>query len=173
MTQFTELDHARLFATSLHGAALLYNLLVAEAYEEAGFTSVDQPVDYYRVWLREWAEDEIAPLADDIQQWDVAAMWRLVASQNPNIHPRTRLFVDHWISSVRVGRAFEVADRSELRGVVLDRERRKGKQSRFVNTKLLEAWSGNSGGGLFTYRWGTVRTIVNDIAEGKSRDAAS
>lgn len=171
--RFVELDHARLFATTLHGAALLYNLLIAEEYERAGYTSVVEPVKSYREVLTEWAHAEIQPLADDIQRWDVDAMWLLVAGQNPNIHPRTRLFIDHWIASVRAGSAADVADNDELRALVLDRERRKGRQSRFVNAKLLEAWSGNSGGGLFTYRWGTVRTLVNDITTGKAQYAAS
>ncbi|KGN37507.1 DUF6361 family protein [Knoellia subterranea] len=171
--QFSELDHARLFAVSMHGAALLYNLLVAEEYEKAGFTTVSDPVAHYREALAAWADEEIAPLSADLTAWDTAEFWQLVIEQNPNISHRTRLFVNTWIGWVRSGRAQRVADDAGARAFVLERERRKGKQSRFVNRKLLEAWSGNSGGGLFTYRWGTVRRILNDINEAKDRDASS
>lgn len=171
--QFPELDHGRLFATALHGAALLYNLLVAEKYEASQLTSVVDPIETYRDLLTEWSEGSIAPVAGDFVGWDLDEMWRLAAGQNPNIHPRTRLFINTWISAVRAGKAAGLADNAELRELVLNREARKGKQSRFVNTKLLETWSGNSGSGVFIYRWGTVRTIVNDIARGRANNAAS
>jgi len=34
------------------------------------------------------------------------------------------------------------------------------------NDKMLAAWSGASGTGELTYRWRTVRRIVNDIVSG-------
>ena len=43
---------------------------------------------------------------------------------------------------------------------------RKGAQSRLKNEKMLAAWSGASGTGRLTYRWGTVKVIVNDIMRG-------
>ena len=41
-----------LFSLCVHGAALLYNLLVAERYEQAGLTEVQDPVAAYREEIR-------------------------------------------------------------------------------------------------------------------------
>lgn len=50
------LEHARRFSLVAHGASLLYNLLVGEAYERKGFTQVDDPASAYREALDDWAE---------------------------------------------------------------------------------------------------------------------
>ena len=39
------LEHARLFSLAVNGAFLLYNLLIAELYVDAGHTRIDPPVE--------------------------------------------------------------------------------------------------------------------------------
>lgn len=170
---FEELRHARLFSVVMHGAALLYNLLVAERYEaHPEFTRIEQPVAHFRKALRDWHRNDVRPHKRDLDSWDVKRMWALLNTQGLNPSPHTRTFVNAWISAVRDGRAAGAADDDQLRTLIRKREMRKGAQSRLTNEKLLGMWSGGSGVGALTYRWGTTREIVNDIVRGLSNAAA-
>jgi hypothetical protein len=163
------LGHARLFSIAIHGAQILYNLLIAERY--AASPDLDRYdatlVDEYRALLTEWA-DRLP--ASDLARWDVPAMWRAVSAVNPRIAPATRAFVDSWIAAIR-SNAHGIADNREVRAAVENRERRKGKRSRFANTKLLATWPRDSGIGQLAFRWQTVRRIVDDIYRGRTTDA--
>lgn len=173
-SRFEALAHARRFSTVMHGAALLYNLLVAERYERhPNLTRLDDRTEYYRVALEGWHESAIAPITNDLAAWDVDCMWQLVSQVNPRVPPSTRLFVDAWVRSTKRGQAASAADNRTLRQLVHQREARKGKQSRLANDKMLATWSGASGAGQLDFRWPTVRRLVNDIVKGLVWDAAS
>ncbi len=172
-SKFETLEHARWFSVAMDGAVLLYNLLIAERYEaDPDLTRLHEPAAHFRQALEDWHRDDITPHTQDLASWDVQRMWDLLRSQGLNPSPNTRLFVDAWISAVREGRTANAADDEELRILVRNRELRKGSQSRLVNDKLLAMWSGGSGVGRLTYRWGTVREIVNDILKGRSNATA-
>jgi hypothetical protein len=49
------LRHAELFSLAMHGAALVYNLLLAEAYEAAGYTAADVSAADYADELAAWS----------------------------------------------------------------------------------------------------------------------
>lgn len=162
----TLLQHGRLFSLALEGAALLYNLLIAEKYESAGHNVRDQPVDQYREWLNSWTRDCESDAAL-LVAWDRDKLWDLVRGLNPRVGVPTRVFVDAWLDAVVTGRTGGAAEDMELRALVENRERRqKGTQSRLVNERLLRTWSGASGTSRLVYRWGTVRRIVADVREG-------
>jgi hypothetical protein len=159
----TWLEHAELFSETMHGAALLFNLLVAQRYEQAGHTKVDEPSGRYERAFGRWAEDMIA-LRPRLASWDRADLWRRLLTVNPRIHPLTRVFVEAWIDAARHPAR---ADDRALRDLVADRERRtKGAQSRLVNERLLRTWQGASGASQLTFRWPQVRLMVTDIADG-------
>ena len=168
-----QLAHAQLFSLCMHGAALLYNLLIGERYEAAGHTRVDDPVADYRERLSLWAE-ECAHVSPQLTSWDRQHMWDLVLRANPRLGLATRLFVDTWLDAVVTGPRTGVADQNRLRDLVFTREQKQKKaQSRLTNQRLLRTWSGESGSAQLTYRWPQVRRIVTDIREGASRDARS
>lgn len=173
-SKFEVLRDARLFSTVMQGAALLYNLLVAERYEQnPQLTRLDRPVEIFRELLQDWARESIGPELDSISSWHTDRIWTATASTKTQIHPTTRLFVRAWISAIQEGRSASAADDAALRRLVAQRETRKGKQSRLLNDRMLAAWSGASGTGQLAYRWGTVRDLVNDIVRGLLTDAAS
>ncbi len=159
----TTLMHAKRFALSMWGAAMLYNLQVAELYEAAGCDRVADPVASYRELINDWLEHELD--VADLQRWDRADFWERILRVNPRISPATRIFVDAWLDALLSGPKHMASDES-LRRLIATRERRKGSQSRFTNEKLLETWSGEAGMGLLIYRWDRVRRIVTDIHEG-------
>lgn len=166
----TVVEHARRFSLALHGAALLYNLLVSEAYETKGLTKVDAPVDRYRSALAAWAtamDTEGAP------EWDWPEFWLVVGEGNARVPHLARTFVESWVAGAVEAGSGRVAEDAGLRQMV---ERRvtglRGGKSVLANPKLLGLWGGSSGASPLDYRWGTVRRLVIDVQEGLERAGA-
>lgn len=168
-----QLLHARLFSLAMHGAALLYNLLIGERYEAAGHTRISEPTADYCERLERWAQ-ECADACHQLASWDRQDMWDLVLRANPRVGLATRLFVDTWLDAVVAGPRVGIADHVELRALIAGREQKQKKaQSRLANERLLRTWSGASGSAPLIFRWQQVRRIVTDIREGADRDAGS
>ena len=162
------LHHAHLFSLVITGATRLYTVLVAEAYERAGFNAIRNTAEDYRRRYAAWV-DEVDDTRRQLQAWDDTDFWALVRERNPRVAPRTEMFLRNWVAAVRDGRAATALHDASLRALVGNRERAlKGRQSRLANEKLLGQWGGGGGGGL-DYRWGTVKRIVTDIHEGLAR----
>ena len=168
---FEVLEHAYWFSNAIAGAPLLYNLLIAERYVEAGLTRIEDPVDDYRHRIDRWADNFLTPYGADLDLWSIERMWEVTAAMNPNIDRRAQYFVEAWIAGVR--KSDSIADDPALRQLIANREKRKGKQSRLLNDKMLATWSGAAGVGQLNFRWGTVRTLVNDIHRGLLSDAGT
>jgi hypothetical protein len=161
------LSHAEQFSFAMHGAALLYNLLIAERYEQQGLTQVPEPVDVYRELLATWAET-CSGQAARLRAWDRDDMWARVRQANPRIGLPTLAFIDAWLDVCRALPA-NLPDQRGCRDLISGRERaKKGPQSRLTNDKLLAVWSGAAGTSRLTYRWRNVQTIVGDIHDGPS-----
>lgn len=164
------LEHARRFSLALHGAALLYNLLVSEAYEVKGMTKVETPVDRYRSALVDWAA---AMNEEPAREWDWPEFWLVVSAGNARVPHLARAFVESWVAGALDAGPERVADDAGLRVMV---ERRvtglRGGKSVLANPKLLGLWGGSSGASPLDYRWGTVRRLVIDVQEGLARAGA-
>lgn len=164
------LEHARRFSLAIHGASLLYNLLVAEAYEAKGFNQVDEPVATYRDELATWAS---SMQAEPEQTWDWPDFWSTVAVGNARVPTPAREFIQAWVTGVADRGAAHAADAEELRRMVeLRVGRLRGGRAVLANQKLLALWGGSSGSGALVYRWGTVRQLVLDVQEGLARAGA-
>lgn len=163
----TLLHHAQMFSTAMHGAQLLYNLMLAEQYEAAGLTAVANPVDRYRSELETWAER----LPSDLATWDLDAfLTRVEVARGTPIHPRTRAFVQKWTDLIRRTNPAHLAGNDTARDLVTTRERQnKGAQARLGNPRRLQSWRGGSGAGALVYRWPQVRQILLDIHDGLAR----
>jgi hypothetical protein len=168
----TPLHHSRLFSLAMHGAALLYNLLLAEAYQARGYDALDSPIEQYRDGITSWHERIDREWADLIV-WDRIELRSCVAARNPNIAPRTWSFINDWLRLVIDEPVASVGTSEVARSMVADRERlQKGRQARLTNEKLLAVWSGASGVRPLTYRWDTARTILTDIANAREAHRA-
>ncbi|MER7273451.1 DUF6361 family protein [Dactylosporangium sp. NPDC000244] len=156
--------HAAHFSLAIHGAALLYNLLVAERYERAGLTGVESPVDFYRESIAKWT-DQIS----DLHEWNRAEMWSRVIEINKAIaaNKNARRFIERWLDAATKGGTYEIWKEPSLRMLIEERERSiKKAQSRLVNDKLLRRWSGASGSGRLVYRWPQAARLLADIHDG-------
>ena len=163
------LDEARRFSVTMHGAALLYNLLLAERAKELGLARHEGRRDEYRNRLDEWQKDfqEINAGA-----WDLNGLWALVAAQGRPAAPPTRAFVSEWVDLARESGG-RLADDDKARELIRMREhRQKRGQARLSNKRLMEQWGGASGSGRLDFRWPVVRRILNEIVDGRENDHA-
>lgn len=165
----TQLHHARLFSVVMWGAALLYNLLLAQ--------KVDNPekIEYYKNLCDIWS-DMIEIMRGDSLVWEqnLDAFWGLTGVSNQRITRWTKQFVERWVAfTVSKKSARDVIDLQAAHELIMDRERwLKRGQSRFDNARALDLWRANgaaAGIGQINYRWNRVQVIVNDILEGLER----
>lgn len=168
-----DLDHAHRFAIVSYGAAILYNLMVAEKAEAAELPIATGLVDRYQTEFGSWA-DEVATHGAFIRDWDVIDLWATVMGKGHRIPHPTRQFVESWISVVQddVHRAL---DDDRVRRAVQQRELSlKGGLARLTHRRALERFGGSAGLYRQNYRWPNVRTLARDIHAGlKRQDVAS
>ncbi|MHA3722686.1 DUF6361 family protein [Leucobacter sp. HY1910] len=161
------LHHARLFSETMHGAQLLYNLLIAESYEAHGLTRQAGAREKFAARLSDWAEQYENVTRE--QPWSLNSFFTLITrtrGRSP-VGTSTERFVREWVQTLATANAHEIASHAAARELVRTRERRnKGPMARIDNRPRLETWGGSSGAGRYVYRWSYVRTILTDIADG-------
>ena len=164
------LGDARSFSAVMHGAQLLYNLMLAEQHEDAGFQADTDRSDRYRSQMAHWAET--LPAVVDTETWDLDGLLRRVEIvRGAPIHPRSARFVRDWHVLLRRVPPADVSDHPDARSLIAGREKQnKGPQARLGNIRRLQTWGGGSGAGALVYRWPTVRGILNDIHDGLERE---
>ena len=145
--------HARRFSDLAHGAALLYNLALAEA---SGNT---ERREEYGAALRRWSGNVPTLKLDE---WDMPAFWEQVQQGGRPVHTSLRRFVDEWLALVNAGKA----DSARARELIKYREgEMKGNLSRF-RPENLPRWNGASGVGRLNYRWSITQTHLADLLRG-------
>lgn len=153
------IEHARNFSTTMHGAVLLYNLMLAELRRD------DDLVEEYQGRLDDWQSDLDTVTA--LHTWDRVAFWKLVTSTGQIPWP-TQRFVNDWLDVLLAGGSVtDLASNAQARELVRAREiwLKRGR-SRFESQRHLEMWSGAAGIAPLDYRWRNARRLVNDILYG-------
>lgn len=151
------LDYAEFFSVIMHGAAFLYNLMLAERSDREKFK------DEHRDNLDKWKIDLQNCRHIDLP---LEGLWELTSGQGHTITSQAMDFVSAWYHRVLETRG-NVADDPKSRELVYNRERRlKSVRSRFVNERVLDQWRGNSGVKRMEYRWGNVKTLLSDLHAG-------
>jgi hypothetical protein len=148
-------QHGEIFSHVMHGAALLYNLALSELRER------DDWIDDYRERLQAWsAELNLGA----VRSWSLDDFWNVVEHPAHAIHPAAKRFVTEWRELVLVG-IEQVISAPAARQLVEERERRlKTSQSRYVNRAVRDRWTGSSGIGRLSFRWGQAKSHLRDIA---------
>ncbi len=156
-----DLDQARRFSVASYGAALLYNLLVAEKAVAIGLPPAAGLTDELRALIAETASDR-APLKD----WHLEDLWTTVTGKGHTIPHSTRQFVEA-IVAIFVQKPLEYVDDDDARRLIERRELAlKGGLARLTHRRALERFSGAVGLYEQTYRWPNVQRIVGDIRAG-------
>jgi hypothetical protein len=160
------LTHMRTFSETLHGAALLYNLMLAE------LEGRDELEAEYRDRLRAWSAG-LDSRAAHLAGWDRREFWRLVGTSRAHTGRWTNEFVDAWLDvAVAAERRTGVADAAGPRELIERRERTlKGGRARLANKHARETWSGAAGTRPLVYRWNIASRLLNDIYAGLGSDA--
>ena len=157
-----QLRHGRCFSEAAHGAALLYNLMLAQEIENDGWETG------YQDRLAEWAT-RIEQRLGELRSWDRPRFWEIAYSGGSRITPQTHHFVEQWLDLVTTGDASALSNNSQARSLILQRERQlKRGQARLGNRRALELWGGEAGTAQLSYRWGTTQQHAIDIIEGRA-----
>lgn len=158
-----QLEHGRNFSEAIHGAAYLYNLMLAER------RGAGELVKHYQGLIAEWAE-AVEARGGGLRDWDRRRFWQLVATAGARVTPQTRMFIDAWLQLALAG-ASANATGEPARRLVGERERAlKRGLSRLDNARALELWNGAAGTAALDYRWRPSRVILRDIHQGLSRE---
>ena len=158
-------NDARRFAVAMHGAALLYNALLAERAEKLGLSQHEGRRDHFVVLLDRW-RDEVEE--HGLRDWNLDQLWALVARQGKPASRLTRAFVTQWVSLVCDSSLQGLQDDQTARDLIREREiRQKRGQARLTNDRLMLQWGGASGSGRLNFRWPVVARLLNDIADGR------
>jgi hypothetical protein len=154
-----QLLHARNFSEIMHGAALVYNLLLAEQKQGGEF------VAHYQEQLQLWW-DALQERRGELAAWDRLSFWRLTQDCKVRVRGVTRRFVDDWMNLALAAASLPaIADSLAARRMVTNQEHAvKPGRARIGALRTTENWEGSSGSAQLNYRWNRpVRAIVNDI----------
>ncbi len=157
----TQVRHGRNFSEVMHGAQLLYNLMLAE---KCGWR---EKIDLYQGVMAEWWQ-QLSARRSEVQQWNLTDFWKIVHKENPRVHTKAQQFIDGWIK-----RVLQTADLDQLiaskesRQHIEDREvwLKRG-LARLRNDLARKSWNGAAGATQLDLRWNSARRILGDILAG-------
>ncbi len=149
------LHHAQRFSEALHGAALLYNVLLARQKD------VKEWIEQYEERLSSW-RDLLEAEGDGHAAWDRDQFWATVGASR-RVHPFAHRFVEEWCTLLtRDG--FDIDTNPSAATLVRNRERElKGPLARIGNLRALDKWVGASGDRQYEFRWRNARQVIEDI----------
>lgn len=160
------LAHARCFSEVMHGAAIIYNLMLADLSENRDLS------EEHRARFHAW---EKALDRSKLAKWNLDRLWELTDGGAHTITARTRSFVTEWVHLVLTSGVSLVDSRPAKNLIRIRESQLKQARSRFHNRRALDQWSGYSGLERFSYRWSTARVFLRDLFDGLNgvRDAQS
>lgn len=148
-------DHARRFSVVIHGAALMYNLLLARRRGD------DDLAGGYVERLELWEADLLVP-SQALEGWSRADWWATIQRKNPRLRQPTMQFVNRWIDLLEAGSS--LSESRTAADLISSRERQiKGGRARLANQSALDRWSGESGTGRHSFRWPIARAHLEDL----------
>ncbi len=151
-----QIEHAYLFATLIHGAAYLYNLMLAEKANR------EDLVVKYKAEIEKYETS-----TEFLNKWDIQEFWRIVDyEESPHyIAANTISFVEEWLNISKTSSS--ILSDKQAKEIIFKRETHlKRGRSRFVNIHMLDNWGGGSGTRFMNNRWGNVQILLNDLFEG-------
>jgi hypothetical protein len=151
------LHQARLFSGAMNGAAILYNVMLAEHSERE-----DLRLEHVER-LSNWAMGLDHRI---FQNWQLDDLWAAVLGRGHMITTLTQRFVTNWVSELVAGPQ-NLLENETARLLIRERERRlKGARARFTNPRALEQWGGSSGIAPLNFRWQIARQLLGDLHAG-------
>lgn len=153
------LHHAQRYSEAMHGAALLYNLILARQKK------VPELEQAYDDRLATWTTELQAQGAAH-SSWDRSAFLAFLHQANARVRPLALTFVDDWCTLL-TNDGFTIGSNPRAELLVTKRERfLKQGLARIGNRQLLDRWNGHSGDEQYEFRWSSAKTILRDIKAG-------
>lgn len=155
------LHHARLLSDIAYGAAILYNLMLAEVQ---GSKELEEA---RRSNAADWLEGlDFAAL----RQWSLGWVGPLAYAHEQVVSQPTLDFCAKWLGLV-CSQGDSIFDDPAARGLIRAREiHLKPGRSRFTNPRALDQWRGAAGLFRLNYRWPTVTQFASDLQHGLAGD---
>lgn len=154
-----QIRHGKSFADLIHGAQLLYNLMLAQASKR------EVETENYENQFALWA-DRLQAEGSTLAAWDEERLrfWQIVREGNPRLRPSAQRFADGWFDLALSDDPHRLAADPRARAAVANREfALKRRLARLQNPTALEAWRGASGADKLRFRWPQAQTLVADI----------
>ncbi|TAL90259.1 MAG: hypothetical protein EPN62_08520 [Candidimonas sp.] len=149
-------EHGKMFSNVMHGASLLYNLLLSELRVKPDW------IEKYQSRLAGWQASLDMPA---IRAWSLEAFWQTIDHPAHRIRPAAKRFVTDWLALVQAGDVGEGRLTPASR-MIQDRERHlKTNQSRFANRAVRDRWTGTSGAEPLSFRWSQAKSHLRDLAD--------
>jgi hypothetical protein len=156
-----EINHARCFSEVMNGAAILYNLYLAELDPRR-----EEVIENCSELLEDWLA-LMSARRQDLLTWDREDFWKLLDQRGYVPRGATRPFVDEWCRRVLSDNPAHLGGADSTRELISRREIQiKGALARFTNRRSREIWAGDAGLGHLDFRWSNARVILRDIADG-------
>jgi Family of unknown function (DUF6361) len=156
-----EISHARCFSEVMNGAAILYNLYLAEM-DPRREEVIESCIELLDDWLALMSARRQQLLA-----WDRMDFWKLLEARTYIPRGTTRPFVEEWCNRTLSGDPASLRDAANTKELISRREAQiKGPLARFNNRRSREMWRGDAGLGRLDFRWSNARVILSDIADG-------
>jgi hypothetical protein len=154
------LVHARNFSETMHGTALLYNLLLAEKCQS------EKLITQYRDRIDKWYM-QLVNNQTSYYSWNIDDFWKLTRLFG-SVYSPTYLFVNAWLEKLLTKSGINnPTEHDGMRKIVYGREVwLKRNRSRLENQRHLELWSGEAGTGQLDFRWWVGNRLTRDIQFG-------
>jgi hypothetical protein len=160
------LRHAERFSGVMHGASLLYNLLLAvRAAERPNAKKHGEApalIEDYRQLLEGWRE-ELQHLA--LHGWDLDDLFQIVGSTSHNLTQSSREFVRGWLSIALQSTKSLETDQDAIELLSKREHSLKRMKARLLHNAPLERWSGASGLARLDFRWGIARRYLGELVD--------
>lgn len=149
----------RVLSGLIQGAAVLYNLQLAELKENEDLKS-----DYLD-WFERWSADVEADL-EAVGAWNPIRLWEIVAKGGGRPSLAAKAFLETWHRLV-LENPRGLIENTAARELVKHREMAlKGGRSRFRNVAARNQWRGGAGTMAMEFRWTQAKRHLDDLVAG-------
>lgn len=156
------LYHARMFSDVMHGASLMYHILLWQR-KKPDAKLLSQRLGDFEKWGHSLNLTEI-------NEWKPEEMWWLLFPVNAlTKNTETFNFVREWLRLIKAGIPNLLLN-TEARSLIESREKNlKGNKSRFRSDEALRQWAGIGKPQKLLYRWSNVNRLLVDLFDGLER----